>query len=46
MFFHGEPIKEDIMLGTDAHGFADLLHISMDIKPLNDSSATRWCVQT
>ena len=46
MFFHGEPIKEDIMLGTDARGFADLFYVSADVKPLNDSSAIRWCVQT
>ena len=46
MFFDGESIKEDIMLGTDAHGFADLFHVSTDVKPLNDGSAIRWCVQT
>ena len=46
MFSDSEPVKEHIVLGTDAQALADLVHVAPDVITIDHCRASRGCVQT
>lgn len=46
VFGYCESPKQNVVLRTDGHALADLLHVSAYVKLSNDSSTTSWSIQT
>jgi len=46
MFSDSEPVKEHIVLGTDAQALADLVHVAPDVITIDHCRTSRGRVQT
>ena len=46
VLLYSEPVKEHIVLGTDAQALADLVHVAPDVITIDHCRTSRGCVQT